>query len=242
MKNLTSTQKHCNAKHFKAAHSLVLVLAALALCTLSQLTPTSAHAEKAVKTGSFPYGKKENTEKAFTSSCYTKKFPKLEMTVEVPEFEGCDKLNSSIKEWLSKQCKYAEENYTDNAEEKGEYSIFIGTVTYTGSYISVLFYEKVDAGGIHPYIARKSFVYNKESKKMVASAKDFISDKAYKEALEPVLEKNETSADEAFAIGIPELDKLPFVLTPTSVELIIGGEHMYGYMWGMEFIVPVNRQ
>ncbi|MBP5436841.1 MAG: hypothetical protein J6Y30_02530 [Treponema sp.] len=220
MKNTASNQKHYNARH-----SLILALTAIALCTLAPLAPASASAEK-----------------AFTSSCYTKKFPKLEMTVEVPEFEGCDKLNSSIKEWLSKQCKYAEENYTDNAEEKGEYSIFIGTVTYTGSYISVLFYEKVDAGGIHPYIARKSFVFNKESKKMVASAKEFISEKAYKEVLEPVLEKNETSADEAFAIGIPELDKLPFVLTPTSVELIIGGEHMYGYMWGMEFIVPVNRQ
>lgn len=239
MKNSTSTQKHCNAKHFKAAHSLVLAFTALALCTFALLAPTSAQAEKA---GNFPYGKKGKTEKSFTSSCYTKKFPKLEMTIEVPEFEGCEQLNKSIAKWLNEKCKYAEENYTDNAEEKGEYSIFIGTVTYTGSYISVLFYEKVDAGGIHPYIARKSFVYNKESKKMVASAKEFISDKAYKEALEPVLEKNETSADEAFAIGIPELDKLPFVLTPTSVELIIGGEHMYGYMWGMEFIVPVNRK
>lgn len=237
MENTSSKQSHR-----KAAHTLGLVLAALALCTLAPLAPASASAEKAGKAGKFPYGKKGSTEKAFTSSCYTKKFPKLEMTVEVPEFEGCDKLNSSINEWLNKQCKYAEENYTDNAEEKGEYSIFIGTVTYTGSYISVLFYEKVDAGGIHPYIARKSFVFNKETKKMVSSAKEFISEKAYKEALEPVLEKNETSADEAFAIGIPELDKLPFVLTPTSVELIIGGEHMYGYMWGMEFIVPVNRQ
>ena len=237
MKNTASNQKHYNARH-----SLILALTALALCTLALLAPVSASAEKAAKAGKFPYGKKGSTEKAFTSSCYTKKFPKLEMTVEVPEFEGCDKLNSSINEWLSKQCKYAEENYTDNAEEKGEYSIFIGTITYTGSYISVLFYEKVDAGGIHPYIARKSFVFNKETKKMVSSAKEFISEKAYKEALEPVLEKNETSADEAFAIGIPELDKLPFVLTPTSVELIIGGEHMYGYMWGMEFIVPVNRQ
>ncbi len=239
MKNSTSTQKHCNAKHYNAKHSLVLAFTALALCTFALLAPTSVQAEKA---GKFPYGKKGKTEKSFTSSWYTKKFPKLEMTVEVPEFEGCDKLNSSIKEWLSKQCKYAEENYTDNAEEKGEYSIFIGTVTYTGSYISVLFYEKVDAGGIHPYIERKSFVFNRESKKMVASAKEFISEKAYKEALKAVLEKNGTSADEVFAIGTPELDKLPFVLTPNSVELIIGGEHMYGYMWGMEFIIPVNRK
>ncbi|MBO4386234.1 MAG: hypothetical protein J5817_04365 [Treponema sp.] len=226
------------ARHYHAARNLILALTAIALCTLSLLAPASAHAEKAEK---FPYGKKGKTEKSFTSCYYSKKISKLNMTVEVPEFEGCDPLNKSIKKWLSEKCKYAEENYTD-LEEEGELTIHIGTVTYTGSYISVLFYEIVNAGGVHPYIERKSFVFNKESKKMVASAKEFISDKAYKAALEPVLEKNETSADEAFCSGIPDLDKVPFVLTPTSVELVIGGEHMYGYMWGMEFIVPVNRK
>ena len=80
-----------------AKHGLVLALSALTLCIFALVEPASAHAEKAEK---FPYGKKGKTEKSFTSCYYSKKISKLNMTVEVPEFEGCDPLNKSIKKWL----------------------------------------------------------------------------------------------------------------------------------------------